>query len=337
LVIDEWFKIAERVARLAGWTDEQKLSYFQEKLTKSAANFNDSLTDVQRQTYAVWKPLVLLGLSDDTIKAVKKCELKKLQQDPTEHVRDFQKRIDDMYKLAYGEGPATSNDANVILVRNDTKKEVLLQGLRKEIATLVWNRLDANATYANAVQTAIDSEKVIEVKKLAQSKDINSAVSAITKESEKTAEKIKELEELVKKLSIQPTATTQATRPIDLSDPAVIAAFNTYNNAHTNFSRNSVRFPDSNRSRSVSPFTYNNRPNRPRQTRRLSLLSTSTDQETIKAVGLFVIVVEKEAISVESAGAKPAAAKIVVRKILVFRKTVDGILINFHSNEARWG
>ncbi len=134
-------------------------------------------------------------------------------------MRDFQKRIDDMYKLAYGEGPATSNDANVILVRNDTKKEVLLQGLRKEIATIVWNRLDANATYANAVQTAIDSEKVIEVKKLAQSKDINSAVSAITKESEKTAEKIKELEELVKKLSIQPTATTQATRPIDLSDP----------------------------------------------------------------------------------------------------------------------
>ncbi len=42
LVIDEWFKIAERVARLADWTDPQKLAYFQEKLTKSAANFNDS-------------------------------------------------------------------------------------------------------------------------------------------------------------------------------------------------------------------------------------------------------------------------------------------------------
>jgi hypothetical protein len=81
-------------------------------------------------------------------------------------VRDFQKRKDDMYKLACGEGPATSNDANVILVRNNTKKEVLLQGLRKEIATLVWNRLDANATCAaaaDAVQTAIDSEKVTEV------------------------------------------------------------------------------------------------------------------------------------------------------------------------------
>ncbi len=47
LVIDEWFKIAEKVSRLADWTDPQKLSYFQEKLTKSPANFNDSLTDVR--------------------------------------------------------------------------------------------------------------------------------------------------------------------------------------------------------------------------------------------------------------------------------------------------
>jgi hypothetical protein len=47
-----------------------------------------------------------------------------------------------MYRLAYGVGPATSNDANVVLVREDTKKGVLLQGLRKEIATLVWNRVD---------------------------------------------------------------------------------------------------------------------------------------------------------------------------------------------------
>ena len=132
-----------------------------------------------------------------------------------------------MYRLAYGEGQATSNDANVVLVCNNSKKEMLLQGLRKEIATLVWNRLDANATYAEAVQTTTDSEKVIEVKKIAQSKDINFAVSAITKETKKTSEKIKEFEELVKKLSIPATTTTQATRNIEVNDPAVIAAFNT--------------------------------------------------------------------------------------------------------------
>jgi hypothetical protein len=29
LVIEEWFKIAERTARLAGWTDQQKILFFQ--------------------------------------------------------------------------------------------------------------------------------------------------------------------------------------------------------------------------------------------------------------------------------------------------------------------
>ena len=51
LVIDEWFEIAERVARLAGWTDEQKIIYFQEKITKLAEHFNDSLDAAQRQDY----------------------------------------------------------------------------------------------------------------------------------------------------------------------------------------------------------------------------------------------------------------------------------------------
>ena len=112
---------------------------------------------------------------------MKKGELKDLRKEPTERVRDFEKRIDDMYRLAYGAGPATSNGANVALIRDDTKKEVLLQGLRKDIAALVWNHVDPDATYADAVETAIESEKIIEVKKIAQSKDINSAVSAITK------------------------------------------------------------------------------------------------------------------------------------------------------------
>ena len=52
---------------------------------------------------------------------------------------------------------------------------------------------------------------------------------------------------------------------------------------------------------------------------------------------MFVIVVVKEAISAESAGAKPAAAKIVVSKILVFRKTVDGTLLNFLNNGGKVG
>ena len=55
LAIEEWFKIAEKIATNAGWTDVQKLRFLQEKLTKSAANFNDSLTPAQKATYQIWK------------------------------------------------------------------------------------------------------------------------------------------------------------------------------------------------------------------------------------------------------------------------------------------
>ncbi len=39
----ECFKLVKRMATHAAWTDEQKLRLFQERMSKSAANFNDSL------------------------------------------------------------------------------------------------------------------------------------------------------------------------------------------------------------------------------------------------------------------------------------------------------
>ena len=69
LVIDEWFKIAEREARLADWMHRKSL---------------------------------LQGLNDSILKAVKKGELKDVKQEATERVHEFQKRIHDMYRVAYG-------------------------------------------------------------------------------------------------------------------------------------------------------------------------------------------------------------------------------------------
>ncbi len=89
--------------------------------------------------YADWKALLIAGLHNNTTKAIKKGDLKDLKQEPGERVRDFQTRIDDIYRIAYGAGPATSNDANEVLVRDDMKKEILLAGLCREIASLVWN------------------------------------------------------------------------------------------------------------------------------------------------------------------------------------------------------
>ena len=48
-----------------------------------AANFYDNLDNAQRQVYNDWKDMLLQGLNDNTLKAIKKGELKDLKQEPT--------------------------------------------------------------------------------------------------------------------------------------------------------------------------------------------------------------------------------------------------------------
>jgi hypothetical protein len=140
LAIKEWFKIAERIATNAGWNDAQKLRFFQERMVKSAENVNDSLTPAQKTTYQICKTNILDGLADNPTKARKKEQLKDLKQEDVERVRDFRIRIDDYYKIAFGVNAATSANATVTALRDEAKKDVLLNGLKPAISDLVWNR-----------------------------------------------------------------------------------------------------------------------------------------------------------------------------------------------------
>ena len=246
-VIEEWFKTAERVANAAGWTHRQKLNFFQQKLIKSAANFNDSLTPAQKVDYPTWKQEIINGLQDTTAKAIRKEQLKHLKQLPNERVRDFKIRIDDNYKIAYGFGAATSNDPHVEALRDDIKKDVLLKGLKPEVSTLVWSRIHPDETYLNAADVAIACEKLSEVQKISANQDLTSVVTVISKENEKNAEEIKDLKDLVQEL----VKTTISPKPIagieSMNDPAVIAAFNKFYSS--NQGRGRVRFSDTNRNR----------------------------------------------------------------------------------------
>jgi hypothetical protein len=199
--IEEWFKIAERIATHAAWTDEQKLRFFQERMKKSAANFNDSLTAAEKATYAVWKQALLDGLTDNTTKARKKEQLKTLKQKETERVRDFKIRIDDTYRIAYGVNAATSRHAHVVALRNETLKDVLLNGLKPQIADLVWNRPNLNdKTYPETVESAEVCEKVVEMKKITENKDLSTAIMLAAKESKEMSEEVNNLKLLLQKL-----------------------------------------------------------------------------------------------------------------------------------------
>jgi hypothetical protein len=140
-------------------------------MVKSAENFNDSLTQAQKANYQIWKTNILDGLADNTTKAKKKEQLKYLKQEDTERVRDFRIRIDDYYKIAFGVNAATSANATVTTLRDEAKKDVLLNGLKPAISDLVWNRANVhNATYAQAIEMAEKCEKIVEIRKIAKVK-----------------------------------------------------------------------------------------------------------------------------------------------------------------------
>jgi hypothetical protein len=258
MAIEEWFKLAERMATHAAWTDEQKLRFFQERMSKSAANFNDSLGAADKATYAIWKQAILDGLADNTTKARKKESLKTLKQEETERVRDFKTRIDDTYRIAYGVNAATSRHADVVALRDETKKDVLLNGLKTQIADLVWNRPDINdTTYIETVELAEECEKVVEIKKIAKNKDLSSAVTVMSEEAEKTKEEINNLKGLIQKLM-----TTPISQPAVQLEEKTIKALNKLAISKTdgkwpsqNRERRTVRFATEspNRSRSQTP------------------------------------------------------------------------------------
>ena len=169
---------------------------------------NDSLTPAQKATYQIWKTSIITGLTDHTTKARKKEELNTLKQKDTERVRDFKIKIDDLYRISYGIGPDTDQDVVVVALRNETKKDVLLNGLKTPISDLVWNRQNIhNATYAEAVEMAEECEKIVEIKKITREKDLTSAVAMLSLESQKNIEHINNLEEIIKQLT--PTSVTQ--------------------------------------------------------------------------------------------------------------------------------
>jgi hypothetical protein len=76
---------------------------------------------------------------------------------------------------------ATSANITVVALRNETKKDVLLKGLKTAISELVWNRPNIhNANYyAQVIDMAEECGKITEIKKILKNKDLNFAVTVI--------------------------------------------------------------------------------------------------------------------------------------------------------------
>ncbi len=122
LTFEEWIKKANTVAREAGWTDEQKLQYYQTKLLRASFSYNNTLTVIRKATYIAWVQAMDEGFNDASIQNMRKAQLSKIEQTTKERIRDFKTRIDDLYKSAYGHDAAASQDPAVVRLRDSLKK-----------------------------------------------------------------------------------------------------------------------------------------------------------------------------------------------------------------------
>lgn len=253
VTIDEWLKTANRVAVVAGWTDDQKLRYFQDRLRKSAANFNDSLTQQQRDTFQHWETAMVTEFQDSAVRSLRKAQLKHLKQKHSERIRDFKKRIDDTYKTAYGDAVANSRDREVALLRNEIKKEVFLNGIRPQIATIIWSRLIPNATYDETVQTATECEQIIEFRRVTEVVNPNATVGNSTDKTP-TQEGIDGLKQVIEQLANLKLTENKS------KEKGVIAYTSDRNESHNRErNRQRSRSTSSNYSqRSYTPSSYNN-------------------------------------------------------------------------------
>ena len=198
LPVDEWFKIADKVATAAQWTDAQRLVYYKDRMTKSAANFSAALPALTAGDNDNWRAAMINGFQDLTLRNLRKDQLKHLKQRQAERTRDFKKRIDETYRNAYGAAIDDSQEADVLTLKNEVKKEALLNGLRSEILFLIWGRLPPNATYDETANTAVQCKQIIDVRRTTESRTLGQIL-----ETEKKAQKteIDDIKSLIQQMA----------------------------------------------------------------------------------------------------------------------------------------
>jgi hypothetical protein len=163
-----WLKKANRIGDEAGWTDDQKLKFFQSKLRRAAASYNNSLGPNMKADLATWTAAMEHGFNDAVIQDMRRAQLNKIEQKFNERIREYKHRIDELYKSAYGRAAAASQDAEVVQLRNALKKEALLKGMRLTIRTNLWNNLKATDTYEEVVVKAQECEQIVDLRRLTE-------------------------------------------------------------------------------------------------------------------------------------------------------------------------
>jgi hypothetical protein len=68
----EWLNRANKIAKKASWTNENKLKYYQDRLTGAAESSNNSLTATGKPSLTEWTNAMETGFNYERIRYMKK-------------------------------------------------------------------------------------------------------------------------------------------------------------------------------------------------------------------------------------------------------------------------
>jgi hypothetical protein len=201
--VQSWFSRSEQTARGAGWGPQLMRRYFAARLTGPAAAYQEQIDKEKKLTdYEEWKKDLIEQFKDpnETIKF--KRELSEIKQRDDERVKDFKARIIKLFIKGYGEKAYKCAEPEMITIREDVLKKSLNEGLRDDIANGYWNRVKGDATFEEAVATAIEVEKVQLAKKSTSGSTVNGVINSLIQNQKDVCTNLNLITDKVKKLAV---------------------------------------------------------------------------------------------------------------------------------------
>ena len=197
-----WIKKAEKIATRHGWSDDDKLTIFSERLEGGAEDFakNSMWQPQEAQTYAEWKKRMNAQYLTAIDKERLRHQLLTIKQKPNQPVREFISKLNYMFEQVYGEDFCKSANPLVKESRDDMKTRLLSSGLLPKYRNELWSRSDgASPSFEDLVKIANTVEQIVQRRELMEQSCLIAGIIEQKDESREVVEQQKKELESVKK------------------------------------------------------------------------------------------------------------------------------------------
>ena len=173
-----WIKHAERVAQSNGWDAEQKIRFFSDRLGGEAIDLHTTYAIAKGADirYDVWKTDLISRFQNDSDIQKLREKFKNIKQKPSQSARAFTAKLNDLFDSIYGKEPIAPLQGaeqiakdlynDLIKIRTDSKRRILLRGLLPQILHELWHRLATDSSFEELCENVYEAEKIVIIKSL---------------------------------------------------------------------------------------------------------------------------------------------------------------------------